>query len=321
MWLNRLKWPSKPTIFALLMVGSLAYLLLPSDPLAGARGMTQLIALPQWAAHQVAQKAVAPIRQLAESQLSVSQQQSLLDENEALVNENVALRCQLTDLRATLEELTLLRAHLPATGVVIPAPVIGLDAAPRRDSLLLAKGRTHGVRDRDWVASRLFVEAGEQEGVAPDTAVLARESLIGWVERSASLTSRVVLLSDAYANPAMRVNIAHFDSQSGRYLQVTRSGRVAGFVLRGSGGGRMLIPDIDREFVDAGVVAVGDLVTSDPSDPRLPMAMAIGEITALHHNREQPLLWHAEVVHRYDPKALTQVYLVDLSRGADDRSP
>jgi len=318
---HRIRMPSKPTVFVMLMLASLVLMMIPIDVLRPARSMTQLIALPQWAVQRATHTATEPIKALTRETLTPTQQNQMLREMQSLENENIVLRQQIEALRLTIEELTLLRQQgVPETVALIPAPVIALDAAPRRDSLLLGKGDRNDIKEGDWVASRLFVQIGEQAGVHRDSAVLARENilarenLIGWVEETTGSTSRIVLLSDAYANRPMRVHLAHFDPEAQRYLQVTVEDKVAPFALRGIGGGKMMIADIDRAFIDADVVAVGDMVTSDPNDPRLPHAMVVGEIVEIRQNKDKPLFYDAFVCHRYNPKALRQVLIVDLNQ-------
>lgn len=316
---HRIKMPSKPTVFVMLMAASLVLMMIPVDVLRPARNMTQLIALPQWAVQRATDTATKPIETLSRETLTPAQQNQILRENQSLENENLVLRQQIETLRSTIEELSLLRQQgVPENVSLIPASVIASDADPRRDSLLLGKGNRKGINEDEWVASRLFVQIGDQAGVRRDSAVLARdmmlarENLIGWVEETTASTSRVVLLSDAYANRPIRVHLAHFDPESKRPLLVTIEDKVAPFVLRGMGGGKMIVADIDRAFIDAGVVAVGDLVTSDPNDPNLPHAMVVGEIVEIHHNKDKPLFYDAIVRHRYDPKSLSQVMIVDL---------
>lgn len=314
---RRFKTPSKPTIFVILMLVSGVSSLLPTDFFGPARVLTQLVAVPQWAAHQASQRVAEPIQALTAKPMAAEEQARLQRHDEALENENTVLRQQVYELQLTIQELTLLRKQSQQRdGVIIPAPVVALDAAPGRDSILLGKGKIQGAKREDWVASRLLVQVGQQDGVQGEEAVLARETLIGRIEDTSPLTSRVVLLSDQYTNRAMKVRIMHFDDQSQRFLQVTSAGRIAEFVLRGAGAGKMIVPDIRNDFIDAHVVAVGDLVTSDPQDPKLPLGMVIGEITELRHNKDNPLLYDAVVQHRYDPKNLSQVFIVDLSRGS-----
>ena len=308
--------PSKRTVFALLMAGSALVLALPNDYLQRPAGeMIQLMAYPQWAVQQATLKARQPFEDLARQQMTAGQQAQLEEDNKGLENENVVLRQQIETLKQTISELTLLRGNrLGSQGLLLPADVVAADAAPREDSFIVSKGKARQVKYRDWVASRLFVQAGDRDGVGREAAVLARQCLIGWVEQTASFTSRVVLLSDPAANRGTRVHIAHHDPQTRQPLLVLWDDRLAEFVLRGAGGGKMIIRDIKNEFVKAGVVAEGDLVLSDAHDPKLGQSLVIGEIEQLRHNKKEPLLYDAIVRYRFDPHALSQVLLVDRSR-------
>ncbi len=310
--------PSKHTVFLLLMAASALLLAVPTEYVSRPAGeVAQLIALPQWAVHQATLSATRPLKALAHQHMTAEEQARLDEANKGLENENAALRQEIRTLRQTLGELTMLRRKgLPDDGVILPAEVVAGDAAPRQDSFLVSQGRLRGVKHRDWVASRLFVQAGKQDGVTENAAVLARECLIGWVEQTASLTSRVVLLSDPTANRGIRAHIAHYDPQTGEPRQVLVDNRSAEFILRGAGSGKMIIRDIKDDFVKGGYVAVGDLVLSDEYDPKLGQSLVIGEIEELRHNRQQPLLYDAVVRHRFDPSTLNQVLIVDRSRGA-----
>ena len=308
--------PSKRTVFGLLMAGSALILALPNDYLRRPAGeFVQLIAYPQWAMQQATLKARQPIEALARQQMTADQQARLEEDNKGLENENVVLRQKIDTLNQTNSELTLLRENgFGNQGLLVPADVVAADATPREDSFVVSKGKARGVKDRDWVASRLFVQAGTSDGVDHDAAVLARQCLIGWVEQTASFTSRVVLLSDPAANRVTRVHIAHHDPQTRQPRQVLLDDRLAEFVLRGAGGGKMIIRDIKNDFVKAGVIAEGDLVLSDAHDPKLGQSLVIGEIEQLRHNKKEPLLYDAIVRYRFDPHALSQVLLVDRSR-------
>jgi cell shape-determining protein MreC len=313
---NQFTSPSKRTVFALLMAGSALMLALPYDYLRRPAGeMVQLIAYPQWAVQQATLKAKEPFEALARQQITAGQQAQLEEENKGLENENVVLRQQIETLKQTINELTLLRGNgFPSQGLLVPADVVAADAAPREDSFVISKGKARGVKHQDWVASRLFVQAGDRDGVSRDAAVLARQCLIGWVEQTASFTSRVVLLSDPAANRGVRVHIAHHDPQTRQPLQVLWDDRIAEFVLQGAGGGKMIIRDIKNDFVKAGYIAEGDLVLSDAHDPRLGQSLVIGEIELLRHNKDKPLLYDAIVRYRFDPHNLSEVLIVDRSR-------
>jgi cell shape-determining protein MreC len=314
--------PTKSTIFVALMVVSLLVLWLPGDLLAPGRHMTELIAAPQWAANRAVQTVARPIQARYDQQVSGKKLQRLITERTLLENENVALRNRIASLEQTVREMTLLQeAGVAERGTLIPAPVVAADAASGRDTLLLGSGQVEGVRREDWVASRLLLRAGTSAGVQDDDAVIGRQSLLGWVEQAGPFTARVVLLSDAYAQRPLRVHIAHRtpSQEDPRTFQprfVTRGDHVAEFILRGAGGGRMLIRDISHDFIEAGLVQENDLVLSDPRDPKLDQSLVVGEITKIRHNKDKPLLYDAFVRHRFDPKNLSQVLVVDRSRTA-----
>lgn len=310
--------PSKRNLFLLLMGISALMLAMPTQYIhRPASEMAQVLALPQWAVHRAVLSATRPLKDLAREQITAEQQARLEETAKALENENVVLRQQVESLKQTVDELTLLRQNgLPGDGMIIQAEVIAGDAAPHQDSFLVGKGRSRGVKYKDWVASRLFVRAGVQDSVRDEAAVLARQCLIGWVEQAATFTSRVVLLSDPIANRGVLTHIAHYDRETGQPRQVLLDGQLAPFVLRGAGDGKMIIRDIKDDFIKAGVIAKGDLVLSDPHDPKLAQSLVIGEIEELRHNKDQPLLYDAIVHHRFDPQSLGQVLIVDRSRTA-----
>jgi len=323
-YFDHLRHPTRSTVFAVLMAGSALVLLLPGDLLRPARHMTELIAVPQWAVHQAARTAAQSVRAWSRPKASAEHIQRLVDEKNLLENENVALRDRIASLEQTVQELTLLReTGVAEQGTLIPAPVVATDAAPGRDTLLVGKGKLAGAKREDWVASRLLVRAGTSDGVRTGAAVLGRQCLLGWVEQTGPFTSRVVLLSDAYTHRLLRVRIAHLtpspdDPRTFQPRFVTLGDHVAEFVLRGAGGGRMIINDIPHDFMDAGVVAAGDLVLSDPRDPKLGQSLVVGKITEVRHNKDKPLLYDAFVEPRFDPKSLSQVLIVDRSRPASE---
>ena len=317
---ERIRHPSRPMIFAMLMAAAALSVFVPRHPFGSGRHMTELIALPQWAAHKVTQTAVEPVRAWAREGLSAADARRLADEKLLLENENAALRNQITALNQTVQELALLRrGGSNNLGALIPAPVVAADASPGRDTLRVGRGRLRGVQREDWVASRMLVRAGEPDGIQSGAAVLGQQCLLGWIEETGPFTSRVVLLSDAYSQRVLRVHIAHYAASDrnprAREPRLVMMGeRVAEFVLRGAGGGRMIINDIPHDFVDAGLITPGDLVLSDPHDPKLGQALVVGEITEVRHNKSKPLLYDAYVQPRFDPRSLSQVLIVDRSR-------
>ncbi|UCD28062.1 MAG: hypothetical protein JSV03_13340 [Planctomycetota bacterium] len=308
--------PSKPTIFALLMIGSAILIVLRSDLLQPARNITPLIAFLQHGARETTQKVAKKIEHLSSKQITADLHDKTMLEKQALENENASLRQTIAQLRATQQQLTHIhQTGFPKEGSLIPAKVIAWDAVPSQDSLLLDKGRFKKVKHRDWVASRLLIDAGTNEGIHNQSEVLARESLIGWVEYADLWLSRVVLLSDRQANKAMRVYIVPCSEG-----QQASTPTEIPYILEGAGQGKMRIRDIPADEVQNNRVQMGDLVTSDPNDPKLPLAMVIGTITELKQKKSdnlKPLFYDAIVEHRYDPKTIGQVFIVDLSKTAE----
>ena len=195
---------------------------------------------------------------------------------------------------------------------MIPARVVGWDAVSGRDSLSLLKGRSSDVRQGDWVASYLDVQAGTESGVRDDLRVLARQTLVGWIEQSAPYVSRMVLLSDAHSKRKWRVNIVAMNRPNQQDTFVADGTEHADFALEGIGKGQMRVLDVNARYITEGQIRIGDVVTTDGSDPKLPLAMVIGDIVDLKKIKEQPLLYHAIVQHRCPPKDLTEVLVVDI---------
>lgn len=296
------------------MVASFVLILLPNDLLAPTKNVTQVISPLQILTLEATRGITEPIRTLAERAPSAREHADLGQEKQALENEAFVLREEMARLQTEIDELTGIRRQgFPARGALIPARQIALDAVPGRDSLVVSKGHVQNVSRNDWVTSRLAVDAGTEDGVQDAFAVLARQCLIGWVEQAAPLTSRVVLLSDPVASRPVRVHLAPTDSD-GKHRLLAVNGQPIPFALEGTGGGRMRIRDIAASLVDTGAISQGDLVTSDPNNPRLPLAMVIGRIEELTQNRDNPVCYDAVVGYLFHPKHLSQVYIADLSR-------
>ena len=253
------------------------------------------------------------IKRLRTEPVPTAEYDKVVGEKLAAETEAASLRQRVGELETTVQSLTRLHKRgFPTAGTLIPARVIATDAAGR-DSLLLGKADLKNVRSGDWVASRMMVQAGAQDGVHDQLAVIGNECLIGYVEQTGPLAARVVLLSDRAANKAMRVRIVPRDRKRSALVA---GGKYVNFALEGAGQGRMRIPDIPREYVDTGKIKAGDLITSDPNNPRLPLAMVLGEVKELTHVKDKPVFYQAIVTPLSDPKNLSQVFIVDLSASA-----
>lgn len=307
-------------MFGLLMLLAGLMLVLPRGLFAPVRNATQLVAyLPQWGSQTARHQARTRLESIGAESVSPDEHDKVVRENQALQNENIALRQKVAELKATVNALGRIRQlGFPATGSLVPARVLALDASVGRESLLLGKGSTQQIKNQDWVTSRIAIGAGSDDGIMDRSAVLARESLIGWVEETSPVMSRVVLLTDRIANRAMSVRI---EPVGEKRVPLVSNRKPIEFVLNGAGNGKMIMPDLPRDYVERGYIRVGDHVTSNPTDPRLPLPLVIGRITHLEHNRKKPVYYEATVEPLYDPRTLNEVYVVDLSRTVQQPAP
>ncbi len=316
MYYRRIRKPSKPTIFAMLMALSVGLALLPRDFFSPFRNVTQLIAVPQYGVTAAARSVSHSARDLRSASVPQAKHEKTLAAKQAFENENLSLRQQLFQLQELVGELQRVRSRpqFPSNGCLIPARIVGWDAVPGRDSLVLLKDRRPDVRQGDWITSRLALNCGSEDGIRDDLRVLARETLIGWIDQAAPYVSRAVLLSDPYSRRKWYVHIASVGREGRSPAFVMDRGQPVDFALEGIGNGKMRILDVNARFIDEGMIRLGDVVTTDGRDPKLPLPMVVGEIVELQQIKKQPLLYHAIVKHRCDPKDLSEVFIVDIPK-------
>jgi cell shape-determining protein MreC len=307
---------NKTSVFAGLMLLSAAAVAAPSGWTDWLKGVTQLLVPAQAVLHAAGAKAVrslsradrspgaggatAPTTQLAALERELLFQSGLV---ERLRRENAALRG--------------LRDEYIAPSVrLIPARVVARDMVAARDSALLARGATRGVRWHDWVVSRSFIDAGGHEGVERGFPVLAREALVGRVEFVHPYMSRVALLSDVDARTAVRVGRAI----DGGFQMVDYPA-----TLRGRGRGRMVIEDVPQRYIadaahasDADRIREGDLVVTAPDAPGLAAPLVIGRVTAITDDPRKRLVYTVEVEPAVRGEDLLDVYVVAGLPGRDD---
>lgn len=314
--LLRFRRPSKQTLFVTLMGASAVSLLLPREVLGPARSVVNLVALAQWPASAASRRvADFPLEMTA---ITPEQHSALVSQLEAQQNRANSLAVQVAELRSVVQELTHLRElpGFPRDGRLIPAQIIASDAVASRGSLLLSKGTVSKARVGDWVTSRRFIDSGSADGTRKDAAVLAHETLLGWVEATEAFTSRVVLLSDNLSGHKLVVHIIR-QEKDGTQLQVSMDHKPLKFSLEGAGSGLMRIPEVSAQYVQNGIIRAGDLVMSNPNEARLPVSLVIGEIVSLDKvvdSRKKPLYYTAIVRHRVDPQTLSRVFIADFSR-------
>lgn len=236
-------------------------------------------------------------------------------EREACEHRTAALSLRVQELEDEVRLLTATRlweidgASMRTSGRLIPARAVAGDILPWRDSLLLNSGRLQGVSQGAIVATdRFVVDRGEAVGVREGMAVLLGETLIGWVDELHAHASRVKCVSDRSVEMKVRI---------GRVTETGFESVQEYFWLAGRGRGRMEIREVDRRLIEERAVEVGDLVVSDPASPLLAIPMAVGRVSEIGPNRENPLFSVVTVQTGLERAPLRRVYVFD-PRGDDD---
>jgi cell shape-determining protein MreC len=296
----------KPQIFALLMFAGVAALFLPRHFFGPMRNLVSLAAYgPQKAVTGTVRAIDAGVASLTSKSVPSEQYELLQREVLALRNEKASLYRQRDQLEAKLSSFNSMRKYGFKDGTLIPAAILACDAAAGREALLLGKGKLSNLKNGEWVASRFLIGAGREDGIVDQSAVLARECLIGWIEDASQVTARVVLLSD----PIARRGTSALIQRKGKCL--SENGHEVSFSLEGAGGGEMRLIDISHDYYEKRLIAEGDEVLSQPT-PQLPVSLVIGYITRFERVRQKPVYFTAVVKPPFDPRKLEQVFVVDV---------
>ncbi|HNQ22379.1 MAG TPA: rod shape-determining protein MreC [Phycisphaerae bacterium] len=307
--------PYLRTILISLLALSLLGLLLPRSWTAPLMSLVQVLAPFQAATQAVADGAQA--RTAGDTPPPTAEEhQQLRQQAEALRHQVAALSAHAVALEEENALLTAVRLRgeggsaLGARGRLIPARVIAQDVVAWRSSRLIDAGTLRGVQPGAIVTSRAFdINQGEEIGLRPGLAVLLAETLVGTVEKTGTHTARVRLLSDITS--ARRVRIGRFVEDRFALVEPV-------FWLIGTGRGRMELRDVDRRLVQDGLVAIGDIVLSDPTDEMLPAALTIGKITMVEPDRGNPLLRVLTVEPVVPETQLQRVYVYDPSPAGNE---
>lgn len=225
----------------------------------------------------------------------------------ALEHRVAALAMRVEDLEREVDILTATRlwnaegGGIGTLGKLIPAEIIAGDLLPWRSSQLVNAGTLKGVDRGSPVTSCEFtIDEGKAGGVSDGMAVLLGEVFIGHVEQAGTHAARVRLLSDVGMESKVRI---------GRFTDDGFASLDSYFWLTGRGSGIMEIGDAQKRDVDAGLIAVGDFVLSDPSTGALPTAMTIGKISAIEPDRDNPLHSILTIEGAVDVSSLRRVYV------------
>lgn len=299
--------PSRGTTFWILMVASaLSAFLLPMWWTQWGRGLFQPIALIQMPATAATRQVQNAARKTTTRRISADEARQLRAENEALRRQVGATRELLRQTEARLEDLTGLRGQLPDDHVeIIVAPVVGYDASPRRETLLIAKGRqrqwSRAVATAQWV---LAVSAPRPEWDEDATLrdLLHREWIVGRVTEVQTRTARVQLATDPAFTTEVRLARVLAD---GTWLYAEER-----CLLRGTGGGSMIITQATANYHenDYRMVVV-------PASPELPTPFSIGCVVSARQRRDSPQHYDLAVKPWSPVGQLTHVYVVTTPDG------
>ena len=262
----------------------------------------------QWGVHDTAARTAETVREYAQPVPSPEEYNRLAREREALRHEVTALAGVVSQLQQQVQAVAgFQKRGLLGAARLIPARVVSADAVAWRESIQIDRGADDGVRTGDWVVSCAFPSSsGESTRLDDAVQALLSQTLLGQVAETAPLTSRAVLLSDPYSQAGLRVRIARIER-----------GRLVGpdsyFMLQGVGRGRMAVREVDARLLAGDQVRESDLVVSSPGDPRLPIAMVIGEVDRIDRHPKNPLLHDLTIRPRLDLRAVRQVYVVSTA--------
>ncbi len=301
-----LRW--KRGLWALLCV-SIVGLLLPQAITGRLINLVQVLAPLQAGATRLADGA-AEAMSGAPPSVPGDEHERALAKTRALRNTVAALSSRVTQLEEANRQLTGLRDRgLGARGVLIPARLVAGDVLNWRDSGLIDAGTLRGVQRQAPVATRTpGLTVGTEDGAANGMLVLAGETLVGSVEHAGTHTARVKLLSD----PACRMPVALGRFEGDEFARVP-SGQAAEFWLVGGPVGHLRIIDVDHRYLDQDPpdIRVGDVVTTSPDDPRLPLSLTIGTVSRIEPNPDNGLLYILTVQSAVGPR-LREVYVLSM---------
>lgn len=309
------------TLLGLLLAASIVGLLLPASITGRLMNLVQVFVPLQDATTRVADRTGEALGDAGDApqRIPAAEHDRLLQEVEALRNTVASQWARIATLEQANRELAAIRGRgLGPHGVLIPARVVADDLLAWRESRLIDAGTLRGVRRGAAVATRSpALDVGSRDGVTDGMAVLAAEVLVGWIEHLGTHTARVRLLSDPASR--MSVTIGRF-GDNGRFTTPsadvpTDEDESAQFWLEGAGAGRMKIVEVDHRYIegDSPAVQVGDLVMTLPDDPALPVALTIGQVTEIHPDPDNGLLYTLNI-ESAAPGRIRRVYVLDTTR-------
>ncbi len=292
----RVRWPSKPTTFAMLMVlAALASLLGPRWT-NWIRAPFQMLALPQHALLTTVYGVRDSFTTPTASQLTPAEVAAMQRENERLQSLVLHQEARLADIEREVGQLTRLRHQLQSDSTaLVVAPVVGFDSSAQRETMVIRRGSESGVRVGQWVVAGAGPE--ERTPGASGAQLMLEQWLVGRVSAVHTHVSRVVLCSD----PKFRERVAVVKmAPDGRLLAQPES-----YVLTGLGRGALVVRQADRDYHELGYERV-----AVPAAPDLPVMLTIGRIVGSARMAESALHFDLSVEPWGDPRRLRYVYVL-----------
>src|SRR5262245_19783275 len=172
--------PSKNAVFAILLIGSGLALKLPPGFSDWTKHVMQHLGPCQHVAYSSAFRATQAVAAIDESE-TVSR---LKLENSTPRHSLMSLAGEVESLRREKAGLMNIRENfIPRELPLMRARIVSRDIVASRDGLVIDRGASRKVGDRDWVASRFFIDEGATAGLDAGQVALVRESLLGRIEQ------------------------------------------------------------------------------------------------------------------------------------------
>jgi cell shape-determining protein MreC len=306
MRLRQARKPVRRTYLTVLLVASIALFIVPAALTGRLISLIQVL-IPFQHGAAIAADSVGGTVDGAGAPVPRAQYDDLQRAKAALQHQVAALATRVTELEREVDILTTTRlwdaagGAIGSLGLLVPADIVAGDFLTWRSSRLVNVGTLRGVERGAPVTSNMFtVGEGTGSGVGTGMAVLFGEVLVGYVEQAGTHAARVRLLSDLGVEQKVRI---------GRFSEDGFGALDSYFWLVGRGDGMMEIRDAKRRDVDAGLIAVGDIVLSDPTSSVLPSALTIGKVTAIAPDHDNPLHSLLTIEGAVDVAALRRVYV------------
>ncbi len=293
-----MRFPSKPTLFVILMTASAASVLLPMSWTNWVRAPFQITTLVQRLFFDTARAGADAVS--GSSAAKVDELQQALDRARLQLSQQGQA---LANLQRILDDLTGLRSQMPDQHVkLVLAPIVAYDANPRRDTVLviLSADQVNWVRPGQWVA------AGAWE--TPSREALARQWLVGKVSEVHTRSARIQLATDLKFRAT--VALGRIESSNGGPANMSLVGelcRIEGLGARATGGGRMLITQAQANYFES-----GETVVVAPTSRELPFPMVLGRLVSAAQDTRSAKHWDLAADPWMTLRGLTHVYIISV---------